>query len=82
MASRAEREGFWRKHLKNWAASGLSREAYCGWHGLGRSTLYRWERRLHGEIVRSGAKAAFEQMHWIAVHVSPDARWPWSTGGC
>jgi hypothetical protein len=82
MASRAEHYGLWREHLKELAASGLSREAYCAWHGLSRSTLYRWEQRLRGEPVRPRVRAAFEQMHWIAVQVAPDAQWPWSTSGC
>ena len=82
MAHRAERYGLWREHLKGLAASGLSRQAYCAWHGLSRSTLYRWERRLRGEPVRPRVRAAFEQMHWIAVQVAPDAQWPWSTPGC
>ena len=82
MTSRAERYGLWREHLKGLASSGLSREAYCAWHGLSRSTLYRWERRLRGEQTRPRVSAVFEQMHWIAVRVAPDAQWPWSMAGC
>jgi hypothetical protein len=78
MASRAERYRLWREHLKRLAASGLSREVYCAFHGLSRSTLYRWERRLRGEPIRPRVSAAFEEMEWIAVRVTPDAngaRW-------
>jgi len=73
MASRAERYRLWRDHLKRMVASGVSREVYCGWHGLSRSTLYRWERRLRGESVRLGVVATFEEMEWIVVRVTPDA---------
>ena len=82
MARRVERHGLWREHLKRWEGSGLSRDAYCAWHGLSRSTFYRWERRLRDEPVRPGVKAAFEQMSWIAVLVAPDAQWPWSMARC
>lgn len=73
MARRAELYRLWREHLKRLAASGMSREVYCLWHGLSRSTLYRWERRLRGESVRFSAPAAFAAMQWIAVRVAPDA---------
>jgi transposase-like protein len=53
------------------AASGMSREAYCLWHGLSRSTLYRWERRLRVGSSRLDACVAFEQMEWIAIQ-APD----------
>lgn len=60
MARCAERLWFWRDHLKGLAPSGLSREAYCAWHRLSGSTLYRWELRLGCASIRLRASAAFE----------------------
>ncbi|MBS0212552.1 MAG: helix-turn-helix domain-containing protein [Proteobacteria bacterium] len=57
--------------MKRQASGGMSRDAYCAWHGLSRSTLYRWERRLR-------APSALESMEWIAVEPpGVDAAWPW-----
>lgn len=44
----------WRELFDAYSASGLSAEAFCGEHGLARSSFRRWHRRLHapgqGEI--------------------------------
>ena len=78
MASEADRVRRWREHLKGHARSGMSREAYCAWHGLSCSTLYRWERRLRGESSRSRTQAVFEAMEWIAVEPpASETVWPW-----
>ncbi len=87
MASRRKRYRLWRDHLKRLAASGMSREMYCLWHGLSRSTLYRWERRLRGGSAGLCVQAAFDEMEWIAVQIPPDSDAAWqsalrSLAGC
>lgn len=83
---RHERSERWRMHLRQWMASGMSRVAYCRWHGLSRSTLYRWERRLRDRPHRLGAATALESMAWIAVQVAdwadPSAPMQPSTAAC
>ena len=85
--SSVERAQRWREHLKRRAASGMSREAYCAWYGLSRSTLYRWDRRLREQSIRLRVLIALEQTEWIAVRmphdvdvIGPSAMW--SAAGC
>lgn len=61
MAKRGKGVAWWREQVRRRAASGMSREMYCAWHGLSRSTLYRWERRARDELV------SLQAMEWIAV---------------
>lgn len=37
----------WRALFDAYSASGLSAEAFCGEHGLAKSSFRRWHRRLH-----------------------------------
>lgn len=69
MASRAERERAWRRHVDGLASSGWSREMYCARHGLSRSTLYRWERRLRGERDDSRALAVVDELAFVPLRV-------------
>ena len=80
MSSGHERALRWREHLRVWATSGTSRDAYCDWHGLSRSTFYRWEQRLRGELPRLRTQAALASMEWIAVSMPRDADTPRQSG--
>ncbi len=40
------KEGFWRKHVEAWEASGLSKRAYCIAHDLSQSSFNAWNREL------------------------------------
>lgn len=66
MARRTKGAVWWRDQLQRRSASGMSRARYCAWHGLSRSTWYRWERRLRDQAV------TLQAMAWIAV-VVPDS---------
>lgn len=41
-----EREHFWRRHLTQQRASGLTVRAYCQRHGLCEHSLYSWRRTI------------------------------------
>ncbi len=71
MTGHGDRARWWREHLKRWAASGMTREAYCAWHGLSRSAFYRWQRSVRGERAQRRGRTAFESMVWIAVRLAP-----------
>jgi transposase-like protein len=75
MSSASERAKRWREHVKRCAASGMSRDVYCAWHGLSRSTLYRWERRLGSKPARSRVEKSLDAMEWIAVEPPADVLW-------
>jgi hypothetical protein len=71
MASCAERERRWRDHVERLSSSGLSREVYCARHGLSRSTLYRWERRLRCLSGPSGALAVINELTLVPLRMLP-----------
>jgi len=45
-AACSEKAAYWSEHLKAWQRSGLSQGAYCRRHGLSRSSLSYWRKRL------------------------------------
>jgi hypothetical protein len=75
MSRGADRLQRWCEHLNRRAASGMSRDVYCAWHGLSRSTLYRWERRLGSKPARSRVEKSLDAMEWIAVEPPADVLW-------
>ncbi len=45
-ARSASKERYWRKHVSDQAASGLTARAYCEAHGLSEHSFYGWRREL------------------------------------
>ena len=45
-ARNASKERYWRKHVLDQAASGLTARAYCEAHGLSEHSFYGWRREL------------------------------------
>lgn len=42
----SSKEEYWKKHIKQWKKSGLSRNAYCIANGIYQSTLTSWIKKL------------------------------------
>jgi hypothetical protein len=74
MASRAARRLVWRGHVEALVASGLSREDFCARQGLSRSTLYRWEQRLRGELGKGRALVVAEAVAFVPLCAAPLAQ--------
>lgn len=84
MASRAAKRLVWRGHVEALAASGLPREAFCAQQGLSRSTLYRWEQRLRGELGKGRALVVAEAAAFVplcAVPLAPTVALALHVGG-
>ena len=45
-SSKAEREQFWRRHLSQQSASGLTTRDYCRKHALQEPSFYSWRRTI------------------------------------
>ena len=52
-----EGRGYWEEQVKAFAASGLSRAAFCRQHGLRYNRLYAWQGRLAKASAPTKAKA-------------------------
>ncbi len=46
---RQQRRKFWRTHIDQWEASGLSQRAYCVQHDLILHRFYNWRRRIKSD---------------------------------
>ncbi len=46
-AENARKCRIWKKHLKDWSASGRTQVDYCREHGLCRHQFQYWKKRLH-----------------------------------
>jgi transposase-like protein len=53
------KEGYWRKQLALWQASGLSIRAFCREHGVVETSFYAWRREL---IVRAREDGTAEEI--------------------
>lgn len=49
MARQRRTRAIWERHVAAFEAGGQTRDAYCSAHGLSRSTLDYWRRRLRSE---------------------------------
>ena len=60
-----------RQHLDAWARSGLPGERYAALHGLSKSALYAWRKRLHGPAALVDAPVHNTRLVAIAVQQQP-----------
>jgi hypothetical protein len=65
-----ERRAFWRDHLTQWQASGMTQVAYCRQQGLHREQFGYWKKRL---LLARSAGTAPRGADFIAVQ--------WATAG-
>lgn len=51
----AEREAFWREHVRGWSVSGDSVAGYCRAHGLSADCFHYWKRMMKRGAAASGS---------------------------
>lgn len=63
-----ERTKLWQRRVEDFMTGGLTVEAWCKANGVGKSTLYKWKKKLAGVISPEPASApAQTQTKWLQV---------------